>query len=250
MICDNCGGELKLKSNEGGVKVYNCVCCGSTKEVEDAPKVAITPVNHTSSGEDVFEANIASAVELYCDLGGGAVSSGSGYIISTNGKIITNAHVVSNPNNNYLPVNNIMVRLMGKSYPATVVAMGDNKGGNGDGVDLAIVKINEMFLTTKPVKFADSMSVKNGMKVFAIGNSLGQGTCITTGIVSDKARVLHDGKTYIMTDCAINAGNSGGPLFNESGEVIGSVVAGITNAEGMNFAIPCGIVQNFIERNN
>ncbi len=251
MICNNCGSELKLKSSEGNIKIYSCQCCGSEVEVDNTPKpapksVEVTPVSH-KNGEGVFEDNIASTVEIYCDLGNG-ISSGSGYVISTNGRILTNSHVVADENNNCKPAKNIMVRLMDKNYPATVIAMGDDKGGYGNGIDLAILKINDMFLTTKPVTFAKS-PVKNGMKVFAIGNSLGQGTCITTGIVSDKARVLSDGKTYIMTDCAINHGNSGGPLFNADGEVIGSVVAGVQNAEGMNFAIPQNVIENFIAKN-
>lgn len=247
MICNNCGSELKLTSNDGTTKVYTCPCCGSVKE-ETAPKVVSTPVSQNNrSGEDVFEDNIGSIVEIYCDLGNGGMSSGSGYVISTNGKIITNTHVVTN-STTFKPISNIVVKIMGKKYPASVVSIGDNKGGSGNGVDLAIIKLNDMFVKTKPVTFSSS-GIRNGMKVYAIGNSLGQGTCITTGIVSDSSRVLGDGKTYIMTDCAINPGNSGGPLFNEDGEVVGSVVSSITSAEGMNFAIPYNIVQKYISMN-
>ena len=247
MICNNCGSELKLTSNDGGTKIYTCPCCGSVKEVEaPAPAIVSTPVSHVErSGEDVFEENIGSIVEIYCDLGNGNMSSGSGYVVSTNGKIVTNTHVVTNGSQ---PVSNIVVKIMGKQYPASVISLGDNKGGRGNGVDLALIRLNDIFVTTKPVTFSSS-SVRNGMKVYAVGNSLGQGTCITTGIVSDKSRTLGDGKTYIMTDCAINPGNSGGPLFNGDGEVIGSVVSGITSAEGMNFAIPYETVQKFISMN-
>jgi S1-C subfamily serine protease len=68
---------------------------------------------------------------------------------------------------------------------------------------------------------------------------------MTSGIVSDKLRNVN-GKNLLMTDCAVNGGNSGGPMFNSSGKVIAVIVSGITGAEGMNFAIPSDKVLNFI----
>lgn len=79
-----------------------------------------------------------------------------------------------------------------------------------------------------------------------IGNSLGGGTCITSGIVSDRRRTL-EGKARLMTDCAVNRGNSGGPVFNEAGEVVGTIVAVTTAAEGMNYAIPADVVLAYIK---
>ena len=83
--------------------------------------------------------------------------------------------------------------------------------------------------------------------MYLIGNSLGEGTCITSGIISDKDRYVGDlSYPYIMTDASANPGNSGGPLLNEMGELIGVLVAGITSAKGMNYAIPVNMVNEFL----
>jgi serine protease Do len=120
--------------------------------------------------------------------------------------------------------------------------------GHGDGVDLALIKLSRVPQGAVRVTFENFNRVRNGERVFAIGNSLGFGTCITSGIVSDRSRVV-DGETLLMTDCAVNSGNSGGPIFNEEGRVIGAIVSGISGAEGMNFAIPASTVVDFLKAN-
>ena len=136
-----------------------------------------------------------------------------------------------------------------ESVTADVLKLGDNSHGEGKGVDLALIKLSRVPSKATVVKFENFEKVKNGERIFVIGNSLGYGTCITSGIVSDRLRNVN-GKMLLMTDCAINGGNSGGPIFNEKGLVIGAVVSGITSAEGMNFAIPANQVLYFIEASN
>jgi len=165
---------------------------------------------------------------------GGA--TGSGVVVSNDGLIITNAHVVRNPQN-------LRVILSDRrEFPAEVVGYGN------DGLDLAMIKINAPDLA--PITFARLSSVQIGQRAFAIGNPFGRfaGT-FTTGIVSriDQAR------GFIQTDAAINPGNSGGPLLNSQGELIGINTAIFTGGRGagsgnigIGFAINLDRVQPFI----
>ena len=125
------------------------------------------------------------------------------------------------------------------------ILINDVVSGRGLGDDLALIRLSGVPVQASVATFGDFNKVRNGEKVFVVGNSLGYGTCITSGIVSDRLRNVN-GKMLLMTDCAINGGNSGGPMFNEKGEVIAVIVAGIDGAEGMNFAIPVDTVQQFL----
>src|ERR1700750_2865901 len=134
---------------------------------------------------------------------------GSGFILDSSGIILTNRHVIEG-------ASDILVTLQDNTLlHGTLLAQADD-------IDLALVKVNPE--TKLPaVRFADSDSVKVADRVFAIGNPLGLGGSVTRGIVSASNRDISDTPfdDYIPTDAAINHGNSGGPLFNERGEVIG-----------------------------
>ena len=186
-----------------------------------------------------------SVMELTCRFKDGGCS-GSGYLITDDGYGITNAHVVSD-GKTYEICKNVQVKLAGETVNAIVVAVGDKQAGSGKGVDLALIKLSRVPSKARCVQFENSGNVRNGETVYVIGNSLGYGNCITRGIVSDRARNVN-GKILLMTDCAVNGGNSGGPMFNESGKVIGTIVSGITQAEGMNFALQSDDVVAFIKR--
>lgn len=248
MRCKLCNGECE---SIGGGKV-KCVYCGSIfTENETSNETSFS--NHTTrtksdSGADVFEKNINGILEISC-IGEKGSWSGSGFIISESGYAITNAHVAADDTDGK-PCRKISVRVCGQVVAATVTALADDKAGNGSGIDLAIIKLAHMPTGAKALTFADADSIRNGEPVYVIGNSLGQGVCITSGIVSDKARNVN-GKMFIMTDCAVNGGNSGGPIFNEKGFVIGTVtLQGRAHdggdAEGMNYAIPSSAVTDFI----
>ena len=170
-----------------------------------------------------------------------ATATGSGIIISDDGYILTNNHVVSSSEAEaYYQVSEatkVTVTLFNDTteYEATIV-------GTDEETDLAVIKIDATGLT--PAEFADSDSIKVGEFAMAVGSPLGLQSTITCGVVSAVNREVTDtdGKTYtlIQTDAAINSGNSGGALVNSEGKVIGVNTLKLTgdDVEGMGFAIP------------
>lgn len=159
-------------------------------------------------------------------------SLGSGFIIDGNGYIITNNHVVDK-------AESISITLSDNTKTEARVIGKDPK------TDLALIKIE----TKRPlnaVKFGDSDKIRVGDWVLAIGNPFGLGSSVTAGIVSAKSRDIESGPydSFIQTDASINQGNSGGPMFNLQGEVIGisSVIFSTTGAsQGVGFAIPANL---------
>lgn len=239
MQCKVCNGDCEAI---GGGK-YRCLFCGSVFSEAEAPAAARSVVTPKSdSGANVFEQNIGGILEI-CWHDERCVYSGSGFLISGDGYAITNTHVVTYENGT--SCGNVTVKLNGQSISASVVALGDRLHGSGNGVDLAILKLSHLPYGAKVLEFENFANVRIGEQVYVIGNSLGFGTCITSGIVSDKARPVN-GKMLLMTDCAVNGGNSGGPIFNGNGKVIGAIVSGIDKAEGMNFAIPVSSIMEFL----
>ena len=196
------------------------------------------------SGEDIYSLMEGSVVEIVVQNDrNGAMASG--FCVS-DGFIVTNAHAVMTANGGVYP--EIYVYFGGKHYEAELVALGRPVDGKHDTVDIALLFVGGLIGKMRPVDFGCSADNKNGQKVYLIGNSLGEGTCITSGIISDKERAMKGlSYPYIMTDAAANHGNSGGPLLNENGKVIGVLVAGIENAKGMNYAIPIDVVAAFLE---
>ena len=179
-----------------------------------------------------------------------ASASGSGIIISEDGYILTNNHIInSNSNNSYYQLSEatkITVLLYNDEteYEATVV-------GTDEQTDLAVIKIEKSGLTA--AELGDSDSVKVGEFSMAIGNPLGLDSSVTSGIISAVNRkVTSDGKTFnlIQTDAAINSGNSGGALVNGKGQVIGVNTLKIqaTGVEGMGFAIPINSTKDIYEQ--
>ncbi|MCL2673783.1 MAG: trypsin-like peptidase domain-containing protein [Defluviitaleaceae bacterium] len=165
-------------------------------------------------------------------------SAGSGFIISNDGYIVTNSHVIED-------ANSISVFLYdGTSYSATVV-------GNDFHSDLAVLKIEAQGLSY--LGFADSDAMMVGETIAAIGNPLGEfANSMTVGVVSALDREINiDGMPRIMlqTDAAINRGNSGGPLVDLQGQVVGVVTAKSAGAgvEGLGFAIPSNVAKNVVD---
>ena len=158
-----------------------------------------------------------------------ATSLGSGFIIQKNGTVITNNHVIVN-------AEDIIVRVNNKEYQAKVI-------GADPYSDLAVLKI-ESSETFKIVEFGNSDKSRVGDWVVAIGNPFGFGGTVTAGIISSRNRDI--GLTryddFIQTDASINQGNSGGPLFDLNGNVIGintAIIApGSSGSIGIGFAIP------------
>lgn len=172
------------------------------------------------------------------------VGGGSGFIVAADGTIVTNRHVVTDDEAEYT------VYLQdGKSYPAKVLAKDSVQ-------DLAVLKIEgkEPFPT---VKLGAQSSIQIGQTVIAIGNALGEfNNTVSVGVISGLSRTITAGgggttetlENIIQTDAAINQGNSGGPLFNLKGEVIGVNTAVAGNAENIGFAIPVDAVSRDINQ--
>lgn len=160
--------------------------------------------------------------------------SGSGFIINSSGKILTNSHVVDG-------ADSVTVTLKdGRTFDGKVL-------GEDPVTDVAVIKIEANNLPVLPLGNSDTLNP--GEAVIAIGNPLGLNNTVTSGILSAIGRSSSDiGASdkrvdYIQTDAAINPGNSGGPLLNSRGEVIGMNTAIIRGAQGLGFAIPINTVE-------
>ena len=163
---------------------------------------------------------------------------GSGFVVTSDGLILTNAHVVEGSDK-------VKVTLKdGRTYEGEVM-------GTDSLTDLAVIKIEAEELPA--VAFADSDQLQPGEWAIAIGNPLGLDNTVTTGIVSATGRtssqvgIADKRVSFIQTDAAINPGNSGGPLLNAKGEVIGINTAIIQNAQGLGFAIPVNAARDIAE---
>lgn len=181
------------------------------------------------------------------------IGGGTGFIISKNGTILTNKHVVSDQEAEYTVLTND-----GKKYPAKVLAKDPVQ-------DLAIIKIEEATGTESNIipesfpiiKLGDSDNLQIGQTVIAIGNALGEfRNTVSTGVVSGLSRtIVASGagmqetiEDVVQTDAAINSGNSGGPLLNLKGEVIGINTATVQGAQSIGFAIPINKAKKDIEQ--
>jgi len=166
-----------------------------------------------------------------------ASALGSGFIIKEDGIVITNNHVIAN-------AEDILVRVGDKEYKAKLV-------GADPYMDVAVLKMDtkDKF---KPVKFGDSDLARVGDWAMAIGNPFGLGGTVTAGIISARNRDINLTRydDFIQTDASINQGNSGGPLFNLKGEVIGinTAILGQGGSIGIGFAIPANAASNVIDQ--
>jgi serine protease Do len=159
---------------------------------------------------------------------------GSGFIISREGYIVTNNHVVQK-------AKDITVILNSKEqYPAKVI-------GTDPKTDIALIKIEpKKQLTTAPLGNSDLL--RDGESVIAIGNPFGLAETVTSGIVSAKGRTIGAGPydDFIQTDASINPGNSGGPLINFYGEVVGINTAIVATGQGIGFAVPINMAKDIL----
>jgi putative serine protease PepD len=198
-----------------------------------------------STAKQVYEGAKDSVAFISSQLAQGT-ATGSGFVVSSDGKIVTNEHVVDG-------AQSVTVKLgtAGKEYQAKVLAADASK-------DLALLKIDATNLKALP--FGDSKSLEVGDNVYAIGNPFGLDNTLTSGIVSALGRDIQapDGTPIagaIQTDAALNPGNSGGALLDTDGKVVGVnsqiASAGASSGEagnvGIGFAIPSDTVKAFVE---
>jgi S1-C subfamily serine protease len=169
----------------------------------------------------------------------GQQGTGSGFIISAEGAVLTNAHVVEG-------ASNVTVNLRdGRKFPGKVL-------GVDDLTDVAVVKIQATGLPT--VQLGDSRTLTPGQWAIAIGNPFGLQNTVTTGIISATGRASAEigardlRVDFIQTDAAINPGNSGGPLLDQQGKVIGMNTAVLRGGQGLGFAIPIEIANRIAQQ--
>jgi serine protease Do len=167
-----------------------------------------------------------------------ATALGSGFFTSKDGYIVTNNHVIEGAESIKVKLDN------GTTHKAKLI-------GTDRETDLALLKIDTKDITVLKSGNSDEMDI--GDPVIAIGNPLGVGKTVTAGIISAKGRQINDGPyvDFIQTDAAINRGNSGGPLLNTDGEVIGvntAIVSKTGGSIGIGFAVPSNLVQRIVDQ--
>ncbi len=213
---------------------------------KDLPIIEQCPYNPFSNLPPEFQEFFDQQFQFYqpCQKGTERreIGGGSGFIISSDGLIVTNKHVVQDANALYTVLTND-----GKKYDAKILARDPVQ-------DLAVIKISANNLSV--LILGNSNSIKLGQTAIAIGNALGEfRNTVSVGVVSGLSRniVASGGGTtekiegLIQTDAAINSGNSGGPLLNLKGEVIGINIATVSGAQNIGFAIPINQVKKAIE---
>ena len=243
------GGVVLCQSIFGSSGVSNML-----KGENDRAVLAVSKVDTSKemTAAEVYATNVNSTVGIttsistnYFGYQSSAAASGSGFILTDDGYIVTNYHVVEDSNSITVTTYD------GKSYNAALIGFDESN-------DIAVLKINASDLT--PVIIGDSDKMNVGDPVVAIGNPLGELTfSLTTGAISalDRNVTFSTGVTMklIQTDCAINSGNSGGALFNMYGEVIGITNAKFSSSssdssasiDNIGFAIPINSVMDIIQ---
>lgn len=233
-----------LLSSESRVEQGSDDSKSPTINVTDDENVVINVVKESS--ESVVSIAVASVTLRQ---GEGIVDTvnniGTGFIVDSNGIIITNQHVVSDSSTNYIVITN-----EGKEYSVVEIVRDDSN-------DIAVLKIDAKDL--KAIELGDSENLLVGQTVIAIGTPLGEyAGSVTTGVISGLNRSVKTSsgwfgstsKTYenvIQTDAAVNPGNSGGPLISTEGKVVGVNFATSSGADNISFALPINVVKQRLD---
>jgi putative serine protease PepD len=239
------GGAVVVLAVGGGAAIAHEFLDNPSSGVDSQTTASARPISADLNARQVYNASKNAVTYIVADTPEGQ-ATGSGFVVSKDGLIVTNDHVVDG-------ASQVQVKIgtSDKAQPATVVGADPSR-------DLALLKVDAGNLPT--LSLDDSSSVNVGDPTYAIGNPFGLDHTLTTGIVSALQRSLQapDGAKIsgaIQTDAALNPGNSGGPLLDADGKVIGvnsQIQTGSTNgAEGGNvgigFAIPSNTVKSFID---
>ena len=237
-----------------GAVVYSTVSSPSTTVVRQVPVADSEPAADTSpmSIPQIYQRSYKGVVEITNVMQGSSdgfgqsqqeKAQGSGWVLDSDGHIVTNEHVVDN-------AQSVSVRFWnGNTYDATVV-------GTDPSTDLAVIKVDAPSSVLSPLPVGDSSKLVVGDGVVAIGSPFGLEETLTSGIVSALHRQMQapNGFTIndsIQTDAAINHGNSGGPLLNSAGQVIGvnsQIKSDSGGSDGVGFAIPSNTIRTIADQ--
>ena len=219
-------GEITTQAtcNQIGVKTFTCTvnsCRHSYTETYSLP---------TYTATELYNLSVKYVGEIVTyDKRGAELALGTGFVISSDGKIVTNYHVIEGAYSADITINN-------KKYTISSILAYDAN------IDLAILKVNATGLTAATV-CKNPVSV--GATVYAIGSSRGMTNTYSQGIITYADRVV-DGVSHVQHDASITHGNSGGPLVNVYGEVIGINTWGISDSQNLNFAVFTGELDNLV----
>ena len=208
------------------INVQNSMENISTTQTNFKEQISQLKATTSSDFSGIIEGSINSVVTIVTDVG-----QGTGFIINEQGYIITNAHVLFNAR-------------YAKAITSSKESLNSELIGYDRNMDLALLKISG---TYKALQLADSDEIKVGEKVIAIGNPLGLSFSVSEGIVSAVNREGQNGLPYyIQTDVALNPGNSGGPLINKQGKVIGINNFKLGGFESLGFALESNYIRKTI----
>lgn len=211
--CTNIKILLEATCIQNGLKQLSCINCSySYTETYALKTYTATEINNQAL-------KYVGEITTY-DKNGNAISMGTGFVYSNDGKIITNYHVIDG-------AYSAKIAIDGTTYQIQYVLAYDEK------IDLAVVKVNGSFSNYANIC---KNQVAVGSKVYAIGSSRGLTNTFSQGIVTYYNRIV-DGVSHIQHDASITNGNSGGPLINEYGEIIGINTWGISDSQNLNFAV-------------
>ena len=251
-ICPICGSkELKIlnKKNvdEDIIVDYKCIACGEllssevkrnkfVKEKEQVNNI-VKETSGVKTAKDIFKDNIDSVLEIYCNFTSKA-TTGTGFIFASN-YVITNAHLVFDETDKNTLCDNVFAKFNSSDTLYELEFVFASK-------ELDICILHFVYEGDFKVLSLTNHECETGEKVYTIGNSKGLGLAILDGIISDNSRKIEE-REYIMFTAPVTNGNSGGPIFNESGELIGMVRFGLAQTVGMNYAIPLKVIIDFVK---
>ena len=215
------GDEIDVVKQESQFGVHTL-----TQELAQQKSDVQSQISLLKASQEDFSGVIEEVIKSVVNVGTDK-SAGTGFVVKEGGYIVTNLHVLQDAN--YVKIQSFD----GSIYDANIVGIDPE-------VDLALLQVPNNF---EALQLADSDNVEIGEKVIAIGNPLGLSFTVTEGIVSSVDRTGPSGlEAYIQTDVTLNPGNSGGPLINKKGEVIGINNFKIGGAEGLGFALESNII--------
>ncbi len=230
-VCPVCAGKNLSKLSK---KIYRCASCNAVFSWNES-------VSQVRSTADIYKSAIESVLEI-SGITDGEELCGTGIIISSDGYVLTNSHIISGAGSEINGVKNFCDIIVAGRRPQenlfkAELVYSDKKA------DLALLHCPDA-VGSKPLKISWS-PIKAGEKICVIGNGKGEGLSIVDGIISDTRREI-SGRSLIMISAPVTMGYSGGPVLNSSGEFIGMVTGGREDAAAMNYAIPVLTIQKFL----